>query len=104
MLEVITQERQELKAHDNQRLRVCTPTGDGIPTNVTEEHEDTRCGDLLYPSPYSSPPLESGLMPVSVEDTTSSSGSSVVFGQVPQSVQGLPVSVLESHHQGLHLS
>jgi hypothetical protein len=105
MLEVISQKRQELDACENQGLRVCPPTEEGIHKNTTEEHKDTRCGDLLYPSPLCSPPLESGLIPVNPpglipvnpDDSSSSIGSSVGFGRP---VQGMQVSVLEFHFRG----
>ncbi|KAH0556772.1 hypothetical protein GP486_005440 [Trichoglossum hirsutum] len=97
MLEAISQKRQELDASGNQGPKVYTLTEESTHANTTEEHKDTRCGELLYPSPHCTPPLESGLIPVNppslipvnLDDSSSSIGSSVGYGQVSQPVQGV---------------
>jgi hypothetical protein len=105
MLDVIAQKSQELKANEAQRLRINSPTSEGIIMNSTEERNAIHERDLLFPSPHSSPhnspPLESGLIPVNQTQSSSSSlGSSVGLSQVSHSAQGLQVLVPGFHQLG----
>jgi|SRR5579862_7084526 len=102
MLDVIAQKKQELKANEAQRLRVNSPTNEGITVTSTGERNAIHERDLPLPSPHSSPhnspPLESGLIPVNqTQSSSSSSGSSVGLGQVSHSAQGLQLLVPGSH-------